>query len=62
MAGNVKEWCANATETGRRFVLGGSFADASWQFRDQDAQSPFERRAGFGLRLIEPSAPLEAQR
>ena len=61
MAGNVKEWCANATRTGRRFVLGGSFADAAWQFRDQDAQSPFERRAGFGLRLIEPSAPLDAK-
>jgi dienelactone hydrolase len=60
MAGNVKEWCANATETGRRFVAGGSFADAPWQFRDQDAQSPFERRAGFGLRLVEPSAPLDA--
>jgi eukaryotic-like serine/threonine-protein kinase len=60
MAGNVKEWCANATETGRRFVLGGSFADAVWQFRDQDAQSPFERRAGFGFRLIQPSAPLDA--
>ena len=61
MAGNVKEWCANATKTGRRFVLGGSFGDAAWQFRDQDAQSPFERRAGFGLRLIEPSAPLDAK-
>jgi hypothetical protein len=61
MAGNVKEWCANATATGRRFVLGGSFADASWQFRDQDAQSPLERRAGFGLRLIEPSAALDAK-
>ena len=61
MAGNVKEWCANATQAGRRFVLGGSFADAPWQFRDEDAQSPFERRAGFGLRLIEPSAPLDAK-
>ena len=61
MAGNVKEWCANATRTGRRFVAGGSFADAPWQFRDQDAQSPFERRAGFGLRLVEPSAPLAAK-
>jgi dienelactone hydrolase len=61
MAGNVKEWCANRTETGRRYVLGGSFADALWQFRDQDAQSPFERRAGFGLRLMEPTAPLDAK-
>ena len=61
MAGNVKEWCATATQKGLRFVLGGSFADAPWEFRDQDAQLPFERRAGFGLRLIEPSAPLDAK-
>lgn len=60
MAGNVKEWCANATATGRRFVLGGSFADASWQFRDQDAQLPFERRAGFGLRLMQSVTLLDA--
>jgi dienelactone hydrolase len=59
MAGNVKEWCANATGAGLRFVLGGSFGDAPWQFRDEDAQSPFERRAGFGVRLIDPTAPLD---
>ncbi len=60
MAGNVKEWCWNSTNAGRRYVLGGSFADASYQFRDEDAQSPFERRAGFGVRTItqkEPIAP-----
>jgi hypothetical protein len=51
----------NSTNAGRQFVLGGSFADAPWQFRDQDAQFPFERRAGFGLRLIEQAAPLEAK-
>jgi dienelactone hydrolase len=61
MAGNVKEWCLNAAEQGRRFVLGGSFADASWQFRDQDAQAAFERRAGFGIRLMETSVPLSAK-
>ena len=61
MAGNVKEWCWNATTGGRRFVLGGAFGDAEYQFRDQDAQLPFERRAGFGLRLVEPSAPLDAK-
>ena len=61
MAGNVKEWCWNSTNAGRRFVLGGAFADADYQFRDEDAQLPFERRAGFGLRLIEQAAPLEAK-
>ncbi len=58
MAGNVKEWCWNSTNAGRRYVLGGAFADADYQFRDQDAQSPFERRAGFGLRTIEQTEPL----
>ena len=58
MAGNVKEWCANATDTGRRYVLGGSFSDATYQFRDQDAQLPFERRAGYGFRMILQSDPV----
>jgi dienelactone hydrolase len=61
MAGNVKEWCWNSTNAGRRFVLGGAFNDADYQFHDEDAQLPFERRAGFGLRLIEQTAPLEAR-
>ena len=38
MAGNVKEWCWNSTNAGRRFVLGGAFNDADYQFRDEDAQ------------------------
>jgi dienelactone hydrolase len=61
MAGNVKEWCWNGTTTGRRFVLGGAFNDAEYQFRDEDAQSPFDRRPGFGLRLIEQEAALETR-
>ncbi len=61
MAGNVKEWCWNGTTTGRRFVLGGAFNDADYQFRDQDAQSPFDRRPGFGFRLIEQPAALETR-
>jgi formylglycine-generating enzyme required for sulfatase activity/dienelactone hydrolase len=60
MAGNVKEWCSNAANAGKHYVLGGSFADATYQFRDQDAQSPFERRPGFGFRTISQSAPMEA--
>jgi dienelactone hydrolase len=60
MAGNVKEWCSNATNAGKHYVLGGSFADATYQFRDQDAQSPFERRPGFGFRTMTQSAPMKA--
>jgi len=51
MAGNVKEWCWNATGE-RRYVLGGSWKDASYQFRDADAQLPFERRVGYGFRCM----------
>jgi eukaryotic-like serine/threonine-protein kinase len=60
MAGNVKEWCWNGTGTGLRYVLGGSFKDATYQFRDEDAQSPFERRAGFGFRLMQQAEPVAA--
>jgi eukaryotic-like serine/threonine-protein kinase len=58
MAGNVKEWCWNGTGTGLRYVLGGSFKDATYEFRQEDAQSPFERRAGFGLRLMRQTQPI----
>jgi formylglycine-generating enzyme required for sulfatase activity/dienelactone hydrolase len=58
MAGNVKEWCWNSTNAGKRYVLGGSFADATYQFRDQDAQAPFERRPGFGFRTMTQQAPI----
>jgi dienelactone hydrolase len=59
MAGNVKEWCANATGD-RRYVLGGSWRDAPYQFRDEDAQPPFERGAGYGLRCMRQPTPIAA--
>jgi predicted Ser/Thr protein kinase len=58
MAGNVKEWCSNEAEHGKRFVLGGAFNEANYQFRDQDARAPTERSAGFGLRLILQRTPV----
>jgi eukaryotic-like serine/threonine-protein kinase len=51
MAGNVKEWCWNATE-GKRFILGGAWNEPPYMFVDQDAQSPFERLATFGFRCV----------
>ncbi len=51
MAGNVKEWCFNATGH-QRFILGGSQADPPYQYMSPDAQSPTERQRGFGMRLI----------
>ena len=61
MAGNVKEWCWNSTNAAAGSCWAARSPTPSYQFRDQDAQSPFERRAGFGLRLIEQSAPLDAK-
>ncbi len=58
MAGNVKEWCWNAADTDRRYVLGGSFKDANYQFKDADAQSPWERHAGYGFRTISEAEPV----
>jgi formylglycine-generating enzyme required for sulfatase activity/dienelactone hydrolase len=61
MAGNVKEWCWNQTSGGRRYVLGGGWDEPLYMFDDEDAQSPFERRATFGFRCMRQAAPLTAQ-
>ncbi|HET7619749.1 MAG TPA: protein kinase [Vicinamibacterales bacterium] len=52
MAGNVKEWCWNEASGGKRYVLGGAYNDANYQFHDQDARTPIERTDGFGFRCI----------
>jgi len=58
MAGNVKEWCSNEDVSGKRFLLGGGFGEESYMFVNLDAQSPWERRANYGLRCVElPSPP-----
>ncbi|HEY6148842.1 MAG TPA: SUMF1/EgtB/PvdO family nonheme iron enzyme, partial [Thermoanaerobaculia bacterium] len=58
MAGNVKEWCANKTSAGRRFILGGGFGEPTYMFIDQDAQSPWDRRPNYGFRCVRlPAAP-----
>jgi tRNA A-37 threonylcarbamoyl transferase component Bud32/dienelactone hydrolase len=58
MAGNVKEWVWNETSGGRRYVLGGAFNETNYMFRDQDAQLPFDRRAGMGFRCLRQPSPL----
>ena len=59
MAGNVKEWCWNETVGGRRYILGGGWNEANYQFRDPDARSPFERGTSFGMRLMRQAAAIE---
>jgi dienelactone hydrolase len=51
MAGNVREWCLNASGTDR-FVLGGGWNDPPYRFNDSYTQAPFDRSAGNGIRLV----------
>ncbi|MEO8431180.1 MAG: protein kinase [Acidobacteriota bacterium] len=57
MAGNVKEWCWNEN-AGRRYILGGAWFDASYQFLDPDAQDPFSRLPAYGFRCARFARPL----
>jgi eukaryotic-like serine/threonine-protein kinase len=61
MAGNVKEWVWNEATGGRRYVMGGAFNEATYMFRDQDAQLPFDRRPGMGFRCMSQEAPVAAK-
>jgi len=56
MAGNVAEWCHNA-DGELRHILGGSWMDTEYRFRDPDAHNPLERRPGYGLRLVVQDTP-----
>jgi pimeloyl-ACP methyl ester carboxylesterase len=55
MAGNVKEWCWNATGN-KRYILGGAWNDAAYMFMDADAHPPIERLPGYGFRLVQSVA------
>jgi dienelactone hydrolase len=50
MAGNVREWCANA-DGPSRYILGGGWNDPGYAFNDAYAQPPFDRSPTNGLRL-----------
>ncbi len=50
MAGNVREWCANASGA-ERYILGGGWNDPGYAFNDDYAQPPFDRSPTNGIRL-----------
>ena len=52
LAGNAREWCANATSRGDRFILGGGWNDPAYAFNDAYAQSPWDRSETNGFRCI----------
>ena len=52
MAGNVREWCLNATPDGRRYALGGSFNDVSYMYFFPNALSAWHRSLETGFRCM----------
>ena len=54
MAGNVKEWCLNATDDsgGLRYILGGGWGEQTYMFISRDIQSPWNRAAVNGFRCV----------
>jgi tRNA A-37 threonylcarbamoyl transferase component Bud32 len=59
MAGNVKEWIANAVGD-ERYILGGAWDEPAYAFNSPDARPPFERERTLGFRCVQrPTAPPE---
>lgn len=51
MAGNVREWCYNATGT-NRYILGGGWTDPTYAFNDAYSHHPMDRSPINGIRLV----------
>ncbi len=51
MAGNVREWCLNASGADR-FILGGGWNDQPYQFTDAFTQPSLDRSPTNGIRLV----------
>lgn len=56
MAGNVREWCEDQAG-GRRYVLGGSWADESYMLARGQTASPFDRSGTNGFRCMRYGNP-----
>jgi serine/threonine protein kinase/formylglycine-generating enzyme required for sulfatase activity/dienelactone hydrolase len=54
MAGNVREWCFNATDDSGalRYCLGGSWGEPKYMFGAKNAYSPWHRSAQDGFRCV----------
>ncbi|MHC4518452.1 MAG: protein kinase domain-containing protein, partial [Planctomycetota bacterium] len=53
-AGNVKEWCFNATDDpgDHRYILGAAWGEQVYQFGNADSRSPWDRAAANGFRCV----------
>jgi len=56
MAGNVKEWCWNASGA-KRYTLGGGWDEPVYMYRSKHAQPSFERRENDGFRCAKYEKP-----
>ena len=57
MAGNVKEWCANAADAGGlRYIAGGGWNEPAYRYSEPDARNAWERAPTYGMRLIKDRA------
>ena len=56
-AGNVKEWCWNATDDSgsHRYILGGGWGELTFIFGERDFRSPWNRAAVNGFRCVQYS-------
>jgi serine/threonine protein kinase len=54
MAGNVKEWCWNATDDSEsyRYLRGGSWSEPTYTFNFPDSQSAWAREPTIGFRCV----------
>jgi dienelactone hydrolase len=52
LGGNVREWCANESSRGGRFILGGAWNDPVYAFNDAYAQPAFDRSPTNGFRCV----------
>ena len=58
MAGNVREWAANAAGPDRHLILGGSWASPTYLSSEPEALPPFDRSPENGFRCVRDlSAP-----
>ena len=58
LAGNVKEWCLNASGE-NRYIAGGSWEDPAYLFTtDVESRSPFERLPTHGFRCAKYEEPI----
>jgi len=57
LAGNVREWTANARESGSRYILGGGWSDPTYLYSELYTQPELDRAPINGIRLVRRLGP-----